>query len=89
MAIDQTDKQLNLADRLVEQATRLDDVLDGAQSLIAQYYQAGTFEDVTLENSALQHISASDVVTLVSSFDALLTHMNAASRRDILREARK
>lgn len=89
MAINQTDKQLNVVDQLVEQATRLDDVLDEAASLIAQYAQAGTLEDETLEGTALQHVDANDVTLLTYRFNDLLAWINDQFRRDILRKVRK
>lgn len=89
MAINQTSKQLNIVSNLVTQATALDDALEEAQSLIAQYAQAGTLLDETLENSDLKHINANDVLTLSYLFDNLLTWINAEFRRDILRKVRK
>lgn len=89
MAINQTSKQLNIVDLLVKQATALDDALEEAQSLIAQFAQAGTLLDATLEASELKHVNANDVVTLNYLFDNLLTWINAEFRRDILRKVRK
>ncbi len=89
MAINQTNKQLNIVDRLIEQATRLDDVLDEAESLIAQYAQAGVLENETLEGTEVQHIDANDVTLLTYRFNDLLAWINGEFRRDILRKVRK
>lgn len=90
MAINQTDKQLNLVDNLVKQAVKLDDVYDEVVSLMAQLVQAGTVTDEIFEDTALKHIVAADVSTLVSRFTDLVTWINEPNqfRRDILRKVR-
>lgn len=90
MAINQTNKQLNIASKLVQQAAVLDDAADTWSSLVAQYFQAGTFTDAALEASGdLKHIAAADVTTLVTRFTDIVTWLNGSNRRDILRKARQ
>lgn len=90
MAINQTNKQLNIASKLVEQASVLDDAADEWASLVAQYFQAGTFTDATFESSGdLKHIAAADVTTMVTRLTELVTWLNGSNRRDILRKVRR
>lgn len=89
MAINQTNKQLNIANKLADQAAVLDDAADDWASLVAQYAQAGTFTDATLEASELKHFSAADLATLVTRFGDLVIWLNGSNRRDILRKVRK
>ena len=90
MAINQSDKQLNLVDQLVQLATDLDDALDEAAALLAQVPHAGTVTDELLASTpVLHHIDANDVLTLSYGLTSLLAWINDANRRDILRKVRK
>ena len=89
MAIDQTEKQLNVASRLLTQAEAFSELLKQTQELVAEYAQAGTFTDPVFEGTALKHIMASDLATLVTRFNDILTYINASGRRDILRKVRQ
>lgn len=89
MAINQTNKQLNIANKLADQAAVLDDAADDWSSLVAQYAQAGTIIDATLENSELKHVAAADIGLTVTRLTELVTWLNGSNRRDILRKVRK
>lgn len=90
MAINQTSKRQNIASQLIDQAAVLDDAADKWASLVAQYFQAGTFIDSELESSdVLRHVSAADIAIIVTRLTDAVTWLNSANRRDILRKARR
>lgn len=89
MAIVQTDKQLNLASKMVTVGEKLDDLANEMTQLAAEWPQAGTVVDATLEGSSLKHINAADLATLITRFADLTTWLNGSNRRDVLRKVRR
>lgn len=89
MAIVQTDKQLNLASKMVTVGEKLDDLANEMTQLAAEWPQAGAIVDTTLEGSSLKHISAADLATLIIRFADLTTWLNGSNRRDVLRKVRR
>ena len=87
---DQTNKQLNLVDRMANAATQFDALLAEMEQQIAEYAQAGTIEQATLDSSAsLMHIEVADVTNLVTRWGQATDWINASYRRDVLRKVRK
>lgn len=87
---DQTNKQLNLVDRMANTAEQFDALLTEMEQQQAEYAQAGTLEQATLDSSAsLMHIEVADVTNLVTRWGQATDWINASYRRDVLRKVRK
>lgn len=89
MSIVQTDKQLNLASKMVTVGEKLDDLANEMTQLAAEWAQAGTILDATLEGSSLKHVNVADLTLLNTRFTDLTTWLNASQRRDVLRKVRR
>ena len=87
---DQTNKQLNLADRMANTAEQFDALLTEMEQQQAEYAQAGTLEQATLDSSpSLMHIEVADVANLVTRWSQATDWINDSNRRDVLRKVRK
>lgn len=91
MAILQSDKQLNLAQRMVNAAVAFDDLLVDMEQMAEEFPHAGAMTDAIFETSGeLRHVNANDIATLIAAFANLIGWIDEAGqfRRDIYRKVR-
>lgn len=88
---DLTNKQINMANRLIQLATSFDDLCNAMEAVVAEYPHVGEMTDEILSsNKNTKHLETDDMATLMSRFNQVVSWIDEEEkfRRDILLKCR-
>lgn len=91
MAIDQTNKQYNLAAAFIAISSDLGQRFQELEERLAEYAQSGVFANALFEDpdhvATIGHINANDLAVLVNAYSSMLATAESSGLRAAMRKA--